>query len=94
MSGFTRSLLLGMGCACAVLACSAKRLPPGTPPPEYETRTVEPWPPSQEPNAGVSSPPVLEPLDAGTEASPTAPGVPADAAPEDAGTPALSPSGS
>jgi hypothetical protein len=26
-------------------ACASKRLPPGTPPPEYETRPISPWPP-------------------------------------------------
>jgi hypothetical protein len=30
----------------AFSACSAKSLPPGTPPPEYETRSLEPWPPA------------------------------------------------
>ncbi|MEI9939994.1 MAG: hypothetical protein WDO69_22460 [Pseudomonadota bacterium] len=25
-------------------ACSGRRLPPGTPPPEYEPPTVTPWP--------------------------------------------------
>lgn len=28
------------------VACSQAALPPGTPPPEYETRPVEPWPPA------------------------------------------------
>jgi hypothetical protein len=28
-----------------VVSCSVKSLPPGTPPPEYERRSFEPWPP-------------------------------------------------
>jgi hypothetical protein len=31
--------------ALAVIGCAAKRLPPGTPPPEYETHVPPPWPP-------------------------------------------------
>ena len=44
-------------------ACAAKRLPPGTPPPEYEIRQPEPW---------------VDPEDAGTAPSEDA-AVPPDA---------------
>ncbi|HEY3499530.1 MAG TPA: hypothetical protein VGK73_32795 [Polyangiaceae bacterium] len=37
-------------------ACTAKRLPPGTPPPEYEQRPVAPWPSAAAPEP-VSAPP-------------------------------------
>ena len=43
------------GCAVLVAACvgcATKSLPPGTPPPEYEKRTFEPWPPA---DAGVDA---------------------------------------
>jgi hypothetical protein len=30
--------------ALAFAACSGRRLPPGTPPPEYEPPIVSPWP--------------------------------------------------
>ena len=30
--------------ALGLCACSARRLPPGTPPPEYEPPQVAPWP--------------------------------------------------
>jgi hypothetical protein len=33
-----------LGAASAFAACSVKSLPPGTPPPEYERRSFEPWP--------------------------------------------------
>ncbi|HEY4104054.1 MAG TPA: hypothetical protein VGM44_09190 [Polyangiaceae bacterium] len=36
--------LLAIGCDLA--ACSGRRLPPGTPPPEYEPPIVAPWPAS------------------------------------------------
>jgi hypothetical protein len=54
------------GClAWALLAvgCATKRLPPGTPPPEYETRTFAPWPPasaSAAPDPAQASPPAVE----------------------------------
>ncbi|HEX3773323.1 MAG TPA: hypothetical protein VHV51_02605 [Polyangiaceae bacterium] len=41
--------------ACELAACSARRLPPGTPPPEYEPPIVAPWPASAQPDA--SAPP-------------------------------------
>lgn len=42
MSHVSRSVaaVLALGIAAA---CAAKRLPPGTPPPEYETRELPPW---------------------------------------------------
>ena len=52
----------------AIAACATKRLPPGTPAPEYETRSFPPWPAA---SAGASasasaapdvgSPPVIGP---------------------------------
>jgi hypothetical protein len=33
-----------LGVAAGFAACSVKSLPPGTPPPEYERRSFEPWP--------------------------------------------------
>jgi hypothetical protein len=53
-------LLLGL-----FAACSGRRLPPGTPPPEYEAPVVVPW-----------SPPGT---DAGTDAGPPGASEPADA---------------
>jgi len=46
-------------CACGLLAlsaqaCSGRRLPPGTPPPEYEPPVVTPWTPERE-DAGVAA---------------------------------------
>ncbi len=42
--------LVGVG------ACATKRLPAGTPPPEYETHAFQPWPPaSAAPRAAVSA---------------------------------------
>jgi len=55
----------------AFTACSARRLPPGTPPPEYEPPVVSPWsPPSDDAGADPSPPSGNEPADA---ASPPAP---------------------
>jgi hypothetical protein len=54
-----------------VAACAAKRLPPGTPPPEYETRELPAWT-GDAPDAGPAAP---------------APSVPAPAADEAAGAP-------
>ena len=64
---FARALL---GVALC-LGCATKSLPPGTPPPEYEKRSFEPWPPA---NAGVdagepdaaSGPVETPPTDAGS----------------------------
>lgn len=41
--------------AALLAACATKRLPPGTPPPEYEQRSVAPWP-SAEPPASAQVP--------------------------------------
>jgi hypothetical protein len=39
--------LFGVMLACvAVAACATKRLPAGTPPPEYEMRAFPSWPPA------------------------------------------------
>jgi hypothetical protein len=60
------------------VACATKRLPPGTPPPEYEKRTFEPWP-RPEPDAGTG---------AAAPAAPPAGSAPTEAAPpSDAGPP-------
>ena len=37
-------LVLGLWLLLAAAACSGRRLPPGTPPPEYEPPIVAPWP--------------------------------------------------
>lgn len=57
---------------CALLGCSGRRLPPGTPPPEYEPPIVVPWAPAGA-DAGLA--PAAEPtgdapnsLDAGAGA--------------------------
>jgi hypothetical protein len=66
-------------------ACSTKRLPPGTPPPEYEERPVSPWPSASAPaspppvETAPSEPPVAAEPDAGTDAAP--PAVEPDAGP-------------
>jgi hypothetical protein len=67
-----------------VSACSVKALPPGTPPPEYETRSFEPWPPVT-PDAGADDAPdaAAELADAAAE--------PADAAAEPADAATLGP---
>jgi hypothetical protein len=78
-----------------VSACSAATLPPGTPPPEYETRPVEPWPPA----SAVTAPSAETPLpsnDAPPAAPPPDPSVtegPSDAgtAPSDAAADAAAP---
>jgi hypothetical protein len=66
-----RRALFGVAFVVApCLSCATKSLPPGTPPPEYEKRSFEPWPPG---DAGV---------DAGEPAA--APG-PVETVPIDAG---------
>jgi hypothetical protein len=53
--------------AClGLVACATKRLPPGTPPPEYETRAVSPWPPVT-PSSSVAPVPVATGPDAPPE---------------------------
>ncbi len=63
-----RGLLALALCAFGLLvllgACSGRRLPPGTPPPEYEPPIVTPWPPTP------------ESADAGPEHEPQPPRVP------------------
>jgi hypothetical protein len=76
---WSSSLLLLAG------ACGAKRLPPGTPPPEYEPRPVIPWdeaaiarePKPAAPEAAGSD----EPSDAGAAAAPDPSAAAADAGP-------------
>lgn len=54
-----RRMTIGLSSAMALaFACSNASLPPGTPPPEYERRPVEPWPPtSVAPATPVEAPP-------------------------------------
>jgi hypothetical protein len=70
----SRTLRLGRAAlgALACLGCATKSLPPGTPPPDYEKRTFDPWPP---PDAG----PGAEAPDAAPEAP--LPDAASDAAP-------------
>jgi hypothetical protein len=78
------AVLLG---SYALGACATKRLPPGTPPPEYETRAIPPWPPAT-PSSSVapteSGPPAAESPDAGStlDAASAAPGPSPDAGSE------------
>jgi len=70
-------------------ACSQASLPPGTPPPEYEMRPVEPWPPASavppvEPAAAppAQPEPVLPPAEGANDAGvPDSPDAAVDAAP-------------
>ncbi len=67
-------LLLALG-----VACSQASVPPGTPPPEYERRPVEPWPPA----SALTATPPAEPSPAESAAEPAPADVPSDAgAPE------------
>jgi hypothetical protein len=61
-------------------ACSQASLPPGTPPPEYEMRPIEPWPPA----SAATVAPTIEP----PPAEPAPPPPAADVA-NDAGVPEL-----
>jgi hypothetical protein len=54
----------------ALVACASPRLPPGTPPPEYEMRTYAPWPPASAPSAAPAPAPVVGPE------APSGPGTP------------------
>jgi hypothetical protein len=55
--------------------CSAPQLPPGTPPPEYETRTLPPWPGAAAGAAGLPSNGAPEPADTvSPQALPPGPG--------------------
>ncbi len=77
-----RTTLLGFSVLLG--ACSVKSLPPGTPPPEYEKRTHEPWPPPSpdagtEPSAPPAAPGAPEAIPGASDAGvlDAAPGVPA-----------------
>jgi hypothetical protein len=70
MSRFQGFGLFASGFAVACLGCATKSLPPGTPPPEYEKRTLEPWPPKPLLDAGTEeagTPPVTSGEPAPTE---------------------------
>jgi hypothetical protein len=56
--------------ASALAACAGRRLPPGTPPPEYEPPIITPWAPERPSgDAGAESlPPPASSVDAGTNA--------------------------
>ena len=43
----------------ALTGCSGRRLPPGTPPPEYEPPSVTPWP-LEQPDAAATQGPTLD----------------------------------
>jgi hypothetical protein len=66
---------LGVCCCFALLlgSCATKRLPPGTPAPEYEERPVAPWP-SASAAADPGRPAAPEPaVPAGPDAGSAAP---------------------
>jgi hypothetical protein len=69
------------GAAWLTLACGPKRIPAGTPPPEYEEPVVTPWPPASAP---------AEPAGTKNESEPA--GEP-DAGGVDAGEPSASDAG-
>jgi hypothetical protein len=77
--------------AFVALGCGHRRLPPGTPPPEYEQPVVSPWPPPAAPASTEAAPATPEPA-----AEPPAPEPPPTdvGAPPDAGAPALLDGGS
>jgi len=54
----------------AFAACSGRRLPPGTPPPEYEAPIVPPWAPESADAGRDSAPPSTH--DGAREPSPSA----------------------
>lgn len=66
-SVFWLSYVLG-GAAAVPLGCASKGLPPGTPPPEYEQRTLEPWPPA--PDAGTAPAADAGPVDIDASVAP------------------------
>jgi hypothetical protein len=43
--------------ASVFVACAGRRLPPGTPPPEYEPPQIEPWSPESRDGGAESSAP-------------------------------------
>jgi hypothetical protein len=71
MSDFGRAVALAA--LLGAFSCSVKSLPPGTPPPEYERRSFEPWPPAAA-DAGSDAEPLPapsaqpEPADASVDA--------------------------
>jgi hypothetical protein len=66
------TVLSAGGLLASLAACSGRRLPPGTPPPEYEPPIVTPWTPDSG-DAGVPQAPEHAagpaPADAGAELS-------------------------
>lgn len=46
MKSLVIALVALLGSSVLVSACSGRRLPPGTPPPEYEVPVVPPWSPT------------------------------------------------
>jgi hypothetical protein len=68
MSRFGRLVSVALVAGC--VGCATKSLPPGTPPPEYEKRSFEPWPPDAGVDAGepaaASAPVETAPTDAGS----------------------------
>jgi hypothetical protein len=67
--------------ALAIVACSARRLPPGTPPPEYELPIIAPWPPPSS-DAGADATTAAAQGGAGAPSLPTvAPELSLDAGP-------------
>jgi hypothetical protein len=65
----SEQLLAVVFSSLTALGCATKSLPPGTPPPEYEKRTFEPWPTAAS-DAGADA-----------QASPAEPAGPAPAEP-------------
>lgn len=61
--------------AVALTACASRRLPPGTPPPEYETRSYPAWPPASAASIASAQPPdPAAPPGPDTPVSPVEPG--------------------
>jgi hypothetical protein len=78
MIGTRRKTPLAVGIALC-FGCATKSLPPGTPPPEYETRSIEPWPPhGTDAGADDVAPPPNAPSAAPSDSAP-------DVRPGDAG---------
>lgn len=71
----TRSAVALLLSAALVGGCSAPQLPPGTPAPEYETRSLPPWAGAAGGAAGLAPIATPEPLDATSpDAPPPGPG--------------------
>jgi hypothetical protein len=73
-----RRALVAIAVGVSFLGCSAPKLPPGLPPPEYEPPKVTAWPP---PDARAEASAELPPSDAGAPEA----GTGTDPAPSDAG---------